>query len=336
MRFSFFRKSKRSLKKLYSKNRKVEKVFKSKNVLVTNNVSNSDDMDGDSSGYGYDEVPDIDESSDYGYEGGNYSDYSDYSDYGSDNGDYGYDSRSGGIENCSASRQSTEKEKLIEIKGALSEFKMYLSSSTAGPNKSATETNTTVGRIAKFLIWSFILTHYVPIEVFNTIPFVFEIICERFALVGQYVEFLTDSKSMKPSTLLQFLANVKSLVIWYTIFRNDCEIEYIVPSLQKDRAQIILKQAASNLDKLNKRHISTIHTYENDIRDKKLPKEGIEIIRAAVFARLEWAEQQQRPMEKATYDMFMGLLIVSFFVFSVQGRISGISDMKVTLNCNAL
>jgi hypothetical protein len=136
---------------------------------------------------------------------------------------------------------------------------------------------------------------------------------------------------MKPSTLLQFLANMKSLITWYTIFRCDCDVEYIVPSLQKDRAQIILKQAASNLDKLNKRHISTAHTYANDIRDKKLPKEGIQIIRNAVLARLEWAESQQAPMDKATYEMFMGLMIVSFFVFSVQGRISGISDMKVAL-----
>jgi hypothetical protein len=101
-----------------------------------------------------------------------------------------------------------KKEKLVEIKGALNKFKIHLADSTEGPNKSATETNTIVGRIAKFLIWSYILTHFTPIEIFNTIPFVFEVIFVRFALVGQYVEYLAGSKAMKPSTLLQFLADM--------------------------------------------------------------------------------------------------------------------------------
>ena len=326
MRSPFFRKPNRTCKKLYLKKIEIENISKCKHGLNTDYVCCDNDIDG-TSNYGseiYHENDDNDSTSDYGsMEFDN--------DEGND-GDYDYDcDGSSVLENHSTPKQSTEKEKLVEIKGALNEFKIYLADSTAGLNKSATETNTIIGRIAKFLIWSYILTHFTPIEIFNTIPFVFEVIFEKFSLVGQYVDYLGCSKAMKPSTLLQFLANVKNLIVWYTIFRQGCDVEYVVPSLQKDRAYIILKQAASNLDKLNKRHISTVHTYANDIRDKKLPKEGIEIIRAAVIARLLWAESQQTPMDKATYEMFMGLMIVSFFVFSVQGRISGIADMKVAL-----
>ena len=85
-----------------------------------------------------------------------------------------------------------------------------------------------------------------------------------------------------------------------------------------------------NLEKQNKRHISTTHTYENDVKYKKQPKGGIKDIQDAIIARLEWAESlHETVIDKKTYDMLLGILITSFFVFSVQGRISGIADMKV-------
>ena len=340
MRGPFLQKSRRTCKKLYSK--KIKKhlcLLNTDNVDCDGDINNlanndfqinsNDEEDDDYNNIGGDEEEDEEEVDDYNNGGDEEDD--DYS-YVSDDEEadhYNYD-QSDCYENNSTSKPSSEKEQLVEIKGDMNEFKKYLIDPTNGLNKSATEANTIVGRIAKFLIWAYTQTHSVPMEVQNIIPFIFEVLFQKFGLVGQYLEHLSTCKAMKPSTLTQYITNMKSFITWYTLFRRDCDVEYVVPQLQKEKAEFILKQAGSNLEKQNKKYMSTNHTYENDIKNKKLPKEGIEVIRAAVLARLEWAESlNYATIDNATYEMFIGVMIVSFFVFSVQGRISGISDMKV-------
>ena len=70
-------------------------------------------------------------------------------------------------------------------------------------------------------------------------------------------------------------------------------------------------------------------TMESKIKQRRMPSDGLPELQQAVRDKLKWAMSlQEDDIDKDSYLLFMGIMYSALYVFSAQGRISGVMDMS--------
>jgi len=158
-------------------------------------------------------------------------------------------------------------------------------------------------------------------------------ITEEYALLESYVdEYLIKVKQLSPSTIINKLNSLHNIINWFILWRKDRD-HYIPVSYDDCRCFMDLSSAIRKCEKKKARRVGSEN---NDIKQlinqRKLPAGGLQELYDCCHNEMSWARKVGNlpllSIDRKLYLKFIQLLYSSFYVCNVQGRISGIHDMK--------
>jgi hypothetical protein len=201
-----------------------------------------------------------------------------------------------------------------------------------GGNRSAEDAQTATGRVARWLIW----THEKMAVTSSSSPTpLLEMFCERFALavkkdyntLGDYTMYL--GKSFMASTINNHLYDIQSAVMWFVCGdKNEGRLipadlmgfDFVVTKLRKKSTK------ATKRDRVGK-------TMATEVYLRHQPAGGLKELQEAFLPELEKLKRflKQTPLVITRTDFlwFTGMLYLSFYLFSPQGRVSGLESLKL-------
>jgi hypothetical protein len=146
----------------------------------------------------------------------------------------------------------------------------------------------------------------------------------------QYVQHL-KKKRFQPSSIEDNLDDISLVLHWFVLFspanKNSCSF----PDLQLVKYKIeVLKNALSRTSRNSKRR----KTLDSLVEQRKLPegkdnKERLVKLQHCIVDTLEWAFNEDRPITDKRYNKLIGLVVASFYCYAPQGRVQGISDIRL-------
>jgi hypothetical protein len=200
-----------------------------------------------------------------------------------------------------------------------------------GSSLSPEDAQTATGRVAKWLIW----THQ-KVATGSTSPLL-GMFCERFAqtikkdykTLGDYALYLEQTKRYQASTINNHLYDITRAVMWFTTGDQNEGIltpadllgfDFVVKNLHKKYYKATNRQRVGN-------------TMATEVYLRHQPAGGLKEMQAAFVPELEKLKEflKQEPLVITREDFlwFTGMLYTSFYIFSVQGRISGLESLTV-------
>jgi len=198
----------------------------------------------------------------------------------------------------------------------------YLNS-TIGGNRDSGYIKRTLKSCAKALTWTYHRHHNTQLDPSEALPWLREVITTEYAVLNFYSQHL--ELLVLPGTVKNHLHQFYHIAQWYALYSHEDKLP--IGSLTgMDHVKKALCKALRKKDK--KRH-SRLKSMEKAVRDKRLPPGGLPQLIAAVETKREWAlSMTSENVNKVIYKTWLGLLYTVLYVTMVQGRVSGIEDMK--------
>lgn len=194
-------------------------------------------------------------------------------------------------------------------------------------NKSEDDCRRIVQRCATFILWSYHEHHDDQLLPTSTnVTEWFKALANRhYSLLLPFSTYLQVYKHHQPSTVKNWLGDIESCFLWSTLFAP-ASIKLPMNTIEGIKA--VSRVARSNQSKLQRQKRST-RTLQELVRTGKVPPGGLPQMQNAVIADLPWARRIRAvDLDKTAYARFMELLFGALYVFSPQGRQSGVADMK--------
>lgn len=211
----------------------------------------------------------------------------------------------------------------------------FLKSSNLSAEDSVKAIETNLTRIAKFLCYSFFVENMVRILTSQVKKWIFTIFKSKLFTIDNYCTHLVDTKSHAPATIYNFLGNVKKLFDWFSVSRTDYFSVYrisgpVTRRFEKTYDLMRKKQKALSADKQSRK------TYEEAVKDRRLPAKGIEELQSYVLKHLAFVQafntnrKQNKPniIDVSVFSLFMRILYAAIYIFAPNGRVGGIESLK--------
>ncbi len=177
---------------------------------------------------------------------------------------------------------------------------------------------------ARFLKWSYMENSKVSLTKNDVTKWLGSIITHQFALISRYATHCTKILSYKPSTVRNHVGDIVAACEWYSIYGAEAGVV-------SGEALVKVRHVAAVVRKLQVRREKDIRcrvTMDTKVRERRMPGGGLVELQRAVDGRIRWAMSLKNEyIDEDEYKLFMGLLYAALYVYSVQGRISGIMDL---------
>lgn len=184
-----------------------------------------------------------------------------------------------------------------------------------------------IQRCALFIVWSYHAKHLVQITVTveSVTSWFVDIMLENYGLLMHFGEYLIHQKRFQPSTVRSYTSDIEQCFVWGTLFAP--------PSMKQPLHACAGIRAVADIVRANQagqhRSSQSHRTWDEAVQQRKVPAGGLPALQGAVVAELPWARSIRRSeMDDTAYRRFMQLLIAAVYVFSANGRQSGVADVR--------
>lgn len=205
--------------------------------------------------------------------------------------------------------------------GLYDHFKIFL-------NRNGEDSNRMVTRSAQFIVWSY--NKYNNTHIHATRETVrdwfHKLMQEEYTLLLDYSVYLVDHRQLQPSTVATYASDLDKFFAWGTLFapsfmrlaKGDNEgIRAVVDQIRVNQTQCV-RRARSH------------RTLADHIQQRRLPAGGLATLQAAVLKEIPWARAVRRSaIDDTAYRRFLQLTISAIYVFSANGRQSGVADVRM-------
>lgn len=217
------------------------------------------------------------------------------------------------------------KESTARIVGVLqaAEFEAFLLSTLGGErNKEYAERS--MRCTARFLQWSHYSIKNAPLPEEDALAWLSTVIKKEYKVLLSYSNHLVAQLSRTPSTVKNHILEIINCCEWFTFYApGDSRLNIEALAGIKHVAKAV-RRSQRRKQKRTRSH----STMASEVNDRRMPAGGLAQLQAAVEARMTWALNMcSENIDKQTFKTFMCLLYAALYVFSVQGRQSGVMDM---------
>lgn len=221
-------------------------------------------------------------------------------------------------------------------------FTAYLQSAIGGLRKES-DAKTAANRLAAFLLWSFNFAKEIPISPLDSIQWMTEMVkCRHYvSVLPKYVEYCEEKRHLKGSTIKNHLGDLSSAFKWLVFHLSDHNYNEVADRISNEDLigmENVIKHLRRCYHKKMIKEKSTLSAYETKVSEGYIPSgdKPLQEIQAAVSKEFDWVNQIRRrvlqenyQLDCQEYNLFVGLVVTSFYVFSVQGRIGAFSSLKL-------
>lgn len=184
-----------------------------------------------------------------------------------------------------------------------------------------------IGRLAKFLIWSYNALHKRQLAPVQSVvlDWLGDILNNNYQLLGSYGAYLTTHVFLAPKTVQNYMREIALSFEWLVLFAPG---HIRQPMANLEGISKVAKITCRNQTKLerNRRSDLTVQAY---IRDKKIPPGGLAAMRSAVLQQVPWAKSATLGnVTEVFYQRFMQLLVAAIYLDCPNGRVGGIKCLK--------
>jgi hypothetical protein len=166
-----------------------------------------------------------------------------------------------------------------------------------------------------------------------------------------YVHYLSSIRFLKPTSIMASLNHIKAACQWFVLFRKSNfhlessdinALTIVVKAINRGQHKQVSNSSAISW-KLNhvvvlfqKRRDNSDRSMEQLVHNRHLPEGNLacqlKFLQDTVHRLLPWARQfnSASTVDGITYKKFLGLLGSSLYMFSPQGRVQGIEDVRVS------
>jgi hypothetical protein len=207
-----------------------------------------------------------------------------------------------------------------------SNFKEYFSCAMGGSKDLAT-INVMMKRMVQFLQFSYKKVFNIPLKARKAFSFLQDVITSKYHILGDYGAYLENVKKRKASTIQAYLNDILHFSNWF-VFHSNVAKAYPISAVDMTAFKDVVSKMRTSANKAKKQQNSE-KTIENAVFEGKLPSGGLQELQEIVNSEIPWARQMVlNYVDKEAYTKFMELFFSALYVFSIQGRLSGIADVK--------
>lgn len=215
---------------------------------------------------------------------------------------------------------------VVQVYNALenADFGLFLQSDLGGGKKTRDSVRI-LRNTARFLLWSHEEHNTESLQPEGALLWLKEIITREYRLLHKYSLHLTNALRYSSSTVRNHTGDIVNACEWFLIYASD-------PNELSPECIVRIRHVAASIRKVqvkrekNKRSRCTM---DSKIRERRMPSNGLPELQEAVRGQLTWAlSLTEHDIYKESYKLFMGVLYSALYVFSAQGRISGVMDMS--------
>ena len=179
---------------------------------------------------------------------------------------------------------------------------------------------------AEFLHHAHVQYAGVPIRTDEEVmPWLRKVIKKQYRLLQGYTKHLAEDRQCKPSTIKNYILFIDKCTRWYVLFCPHAKgMKLSALTRMKDVSAVLLR-ALARKEKVARAAVSLAAL----VRDRRMPAGGLPELQSRIDAQIQWAENlSMKRVNKDEYEAFMELMYAALYVYSVQGRQSGVMDMK--------
>ena len=194
--------------------------------------------------------------------------------------------------------------------------------------KKEKEAKTVVQRSALFVNWTYLRNYKVNISDHSDLVMAWfkDLITTHYDNLLTYATYLQNTKLFKPQSIKNTIRDIVFAFKWLTHF---APAEQRIPMWNLAGAVASSELVNAQQTQVNRHNMSVEHTEEEKIRVGQLPQDGLTDLQGAVHSNLTWARSlASEIVDTATYRNFVRLMYAAIYVFSPNGRQSGVTDMK--------
>jgi hypothetical protein len=221
----------------------------------------------------------------------------------------------------------SENERIIHDFLKASDFPSFLKRNVGG-NKGSKAISATLLHCSRFLVWSFRTKFSSTLLPSQGPEWISTIVKKEYLLLDRYCDYLMTTKGHSASTVVNYISSILTAVKWFVVYSSTARAFHLDSThlfAINTAAKALRKSAAkaAKRDSINK-------TIEKSIADRQWPVGGLTELQSAVSSRMAWARLiEAANIDKSLYNQFLGLLMAAMYVYSVQGRLSGISHLTL-------
>ena len=205
-------------------------------------------------------------------------------------------------------------------------YKEYLLQVLAEGERQSECVRRAVRIIADYLHHTHVQHYGVPISTDEEVmPWLRKVIKKHYRLLQGYAKHLAEERKCRPSTIKNYLIFIEKCCRWYVLFCPQARNMQLSALTRMKDVSAVLLRALARKEKVARAEVSLAAK----VRDRRMPAGGLPELQSRVDSQLEWAKgiSKQR-MSKDEYEAFMEIMYAALYVYSVQGRQSGVMDMK--------
>ena len=241
-----------------------------------------------------------------------------------DNEEENMGSRSNGEEHKSTVVQKYDDSFVIERSTFYEHFQSPL-----GGAKKEDAIDTMVKRLTGLLLWTYCYIYKIKLpEIENEYWGWFLLVTTKYYMtVNKYAAFLSERKKISPSTILNHLSDIGAMAKWLVHFsgrhfgapQSIVGFEEVLKGLRRSFNKHINKNTYNGL------------SLEKRIEYRKYPRGGMKELQEAVLQKKEWVIKclnNLTVVDCDIYNAFLSVMFVSFYLFSLQGRVGGLAYLR--------
>ena len=189
-------------------------------------------------------------------------------------------------------------------------------------------------RTALLLVWTYKSSENkdLPLMTKDVLLWFFELITVYYSLVETFLtEYLDGIRHFSPSTCINYICDIVKAVTWFVWFREERTQEFKIGGYDERGIVCLLQQLKKSLKpSLRKQRLA--NSLENMIADRRFPVGGIAKLQEYMIDDIQWAysiDARFVARAKRMYNKFLSILVSALYVFSPQGRVGGIQDVRI-------
>lgn len=194
-------------------------------------------------------------------------------------------------------------------------------------NKAEREARRIITRFAEFIVWTYYSKNNENITTTEEqiMKWYILLLNLHYTSLLDFSNHLQENRLLSPNTVKNYASDIVYGCMWLTLFAPET---YRQPMSQMEGIKKVAEQVRSSQSNGNRAIRSEI-TLEEKVQQRMLPAGGLPELQRAVLEALPWARSVSRHnIDEASYRRFVSILVAAIYVFSVNGRQSGVMDIK--------
>lgn len=198
----------------------------------------------------------------------------------------------------------------------------------ASCNRSEDNSRLLVQRCAQFIVWSYAAEYdaqMIPTEE-NVTSWFGRLAMEKYGHLLAFAQYLRDKRNLQPSTVRNYAADITKLFSWGSLF---APVAFKLPLNSDEGIRAVAEIVRANQTQ-RMRRVHSENTWAAQVQHRRLPAGGLADLQAAALEELPWARSVRScDIDDVAYRTFMQLTVSAIYVFSANGRQSGVADVRM-------